>query len=192
MPLRDDIGDRRIAAEIVHDVVATLGVTFTIDGACNDDGSNAHFEKFCSPSKSFLDTQVDGETLWLNPPFNRIDEFLDHYLVCKSRSPRTTSACLVLPDWQAPWRDKVANMKIVKQFPKGSLLFDQPKGKDRKRMGPTPWGVTIYYDAPVQETVYAASATALQSGLRMRFEAKLNGHKVVALVDTGALTANLG
>jgi len=180
-----DVGDRRLSPDIVREICVELGIELTLDGASNDKGTNAQCDRYCSPSKSFLETQVDGETIWLNPPFNQIDEFLDHYMVCKRRAP-DTSTCLVLPDWQAPWRAKVSHMKVVKKFPAGSYLFDQPVNGVRKRMGPTPWGVSVYYDPPVMNHVYAASAAARATGLTMRFIAMLNGRSVVALVDTGA------
>ena len=177
LPVEPDIRDRRIASAIVSDVKATLGITFTLDGACNSNGNNAHCKRYCSPKDSFLDKQLKDEIVWLNPPFNRMQEFVQHYVKCKAKHPTTVSACICVPDWDAPWKKDVQHMRVLKRFPKGSYLFDQPKGnakKGRQQMGPTPWPVLILYDAP--STCYAASAAAQSEGLLMRFPVKILGH----------------
>ena len=64
----------------------------------------------------------------MNPPFDNISKFLDHYFAVKDKDP-STSGVFVLPDWTtAPWfpvvRDK---MQLLQRYPKGSFLFSRPK-----------------------------------------------------------------
>jgi hypothetical protein len=69
-----------------------------------------------------LNTNLNDDTVWLNPPFNEIDQYLDHYLACKARAPTTLLACILLPDWTESWNRKVEHMRVVKKFPKGELV----------------------------------------------------------------------
>ena len=78
-----------------------LGVQFTLDAACDPAGLNAHCSRFCSSAKSCLKQDLAGETVWMNPPYSKISEFLKHYKACKARAPRTTSAALLLPQWHS-------------------------------------------------------------------------------------------
>ena len=53
---------------------------FDIDGACDDEGKNAHVAAYCSPSKSFLDADFAGKNVFLNAPFDKLEKFISHYL----------------------------------------------------------------------------------------------------------------
>ncbi|MGH3056204.1 MAG: hypothetical protein ACRDL7_14615, partial [Gaiellaceae bacterium] len=44
---------------------------FDLDACCDDQGVNAHVARFCSPSNSFLDTDVAGQRIWANFPFDQ-------------------------------------------------------------------------------------------------------------------------
>lgn len=126
-------------------VEAILGRKFTLDGCSCNGGANALTTKFCCPSNSFFDTDLSGEFVWINSPFNDIQSFLNHYLACKAKSPSTTSACIVLPDWNAEWNELVTHMKLIRAYPPGSELFIDSYGA---KLPGTPWGIRVYYDAP--------------------------------------------
>jgi hypothetical protein len=96
-----DTSDRMLSPDIFRELQDLTSRQFTLDACCNDNGSNALVSKFCSKSNSFLETDVQGEHVWLNPPFNQLREFISHYLQCKAKSPHTTSACILVPKWRA-------------------------------------------------------------------------------------------
>lgn len=126
---------------------------FTIDGCADSKGLNAFCNTFCSPINSFLETDVSGHTVWLNPPFDKVRDFLQHYLLCKATKPCSTSACIVLPDWQfdATVNSWLSNMQAIKRYSRGTKLFSAPdptKPGGRKRLPGIPWSVTVYYDPP--------------------------------------------
>ena len=133
---------------------------FTLDAAASTDGENAQCRAFCSASgDSFLDKKLDGETIWANFPFGRADVFIEHYLEEKRRDP-TNAGMFVLPAWKgATWWPKVQHMLLVKQHPKGEMLFTAPPKdgcNERTTLGPSPWPVCIFWDAPREVAPQAA------------------------------------
>ena len=119
---------------------------FTLDGCSCDGGANALVDSYCCPTDSFFNKDLCGEFTWINPPFNNLKAFLDHYLACKARSPSNTSACIVLPDWDGTdWNELVRHMKLIRGYKEGTELFWDSDGK---LMPGTPWGIRVYYDPP--------------------------------------------
>lgn len=134
-----------------HELEAKFG-PFTLDAAAAVDGSNAQCKKFCSPANSFLKAECNGETIWMNPPFDRIDEFLGHYRAQKNKHT-SIAGVLVWPRWEdAHWSSKTLGWTEVCTFRKGTLLFTAPPEKGqlggRRHLGPTQWPVVVFYDAP--------------------------------------------
>lgn len=198
--LADD--DRMFSRDEFHLFVQQLGRAFTIDGACNNTGDNALCSKFCCPAKSFLDTDVSGEHVWLNAPFRLLQEFLTHYQECKKKDPRNTSGCFVVPVWRtANWWPLLENMQLLKEYPAYNCkLFsavDANKG-ERVLMPPCPWGVRVYYDPPVpsqqlamtQQTQHGAVGLAV-SPLSMLFTGMVNGTTARVLVKSKADNATV-
>ena len=120
---------------------------FTVDGCADNQGYNAQCHRYYCPNNSFLTADVSGEQVWMNPPFERIEEFLAHYLSCKARNPSTTSGCIILPVWGAAWNEAVRGMKLVHTYPVGSQIFFDAFGQ---LMPGTPWAIRVYYDAANQ------------------------------------------
>lgn len=171
---------------LVQAVVGLVGQQFTLDGAaCN--AHNAHAPKFCTPTKSFLATNVEGEHVWLNPPFKTqiVSDFLQHYNECKARAPLTTSACVLLPDWE--WIPPlVSGYRKLLTIPAGNKVFNRPQlGGGRQRLGPMPWGVTVYWDPP-RESAQVRVVGQDEHVTHMRFPVEVGGRCVAALLDTGA------
>ena len=176
---------------------------FTCDAACDDDGHNSQVRnRFFCPSRTFLDSDVSGDCVWLNPPPDQAVAFIQHYLTCKTRLPASTSAILVLPKWStacSPWKPLISGMKLVKEYPTGTLLYYGPSPDSpsaRKQMGPTTWPVQVYWDAsvtppapqPKPQHVPAALVSALHTsspGLLV-LKASVGGHAANILVDSGA------
>ena len=141
--------NRMLIKEVFVEVAALTGKPFDIDACCDDDGVNSHCASYCSPSSFFLKRDVSGQHVWMNVPTNRIELFIRHYLKCKARAPQSTSACVVVPCWQGPWRKLLTGMKLLKSYEQGSTLFTAPRrGSNCAPHGPAPWVVEIWYDAP--------------------------------------------
>ena len=144
--------DRMITAAVFEKVQRALGITFTVDGACNPSGDNAHVRtKYYSTAHPFQTARIRGETVWLNAPFEQLSEMLQHYHTEKLLDPYTTSGCFVVPRWPtAPFQKYLKGMHVVMQFPKGAKLFSAINVLTGRRepMQGTPWPVLIYYDPP--------------------------------------------
>ena len=122
----------------------------TVDGACDSKGHNALVRrKYFSRYNSFLENNLRGENIWLNPPFRLMHRFLLHYLQSKLRDP-TLRMTLVAPAWKsARWFPLLQNFKLVEEIPAGTQLFTAPTGggRVRKEVGPTPWPVLVLRDS---------------------------------------------
>ena len=144
---------------------------FDLDGAADRDGTNSHLTTFYSKDNSFLDADVSGKTIWLNPPFRSIPKFLSHYLYNKMKNPENTSAVIVVPhDPTATWWPLLFQMTQVRHWAAGMQLFTLPglyKSDPRRRLQPCSFPVAVFYDAPSKETPerYAALHAVAQPTL---------------------------
>jgi hypothetical protein len=126
-PLRDryDHEDFMMSPELVYPLVDKYG-PFTLDGAADSAGNNA--QDFCDDwchrdGDSFLERDVSGEAVYLNPPFRRAGTFLKHYLKCKDKD-RSTLGLFILPhDPDASWWPLVSHMEVVATWAAGTQLF---------------------------------------------------------------------
>ncbi|KAL3149419.1 hypothetical protein ABBQ32_002213 [Trebouxia sp. C0010 RCD-2024] len=85
-------------------------------------------------------------------------------------------------------------MKLLKRFSNGSMLFAQAGLKGGvKALGPSPWDVVIWYDAPVADgqpesvpemSLHVAAGAVEQ--LDMAFPSHVAGVPACVLVDSGA------
>lgn len=195
---RFDRSDRMLHRSEFEVLQALTGKQFTWDACASNDGSNAHCPRFSSPKLSFLRDNCAGHHVWFNPPFDRVQEFLQHYLACKALAPARTSAGFLLPKWaSARWRPLLAGMRKLHEYPAGYHLFSAPAGRGkRRRMAGTPWPVEFWYDPP------AAAAPAeppcavdvlpfsVAKGLAMQFEATVDRQAARVLIDTGCQGAH--
>ena len=189
----EDRDDRMLSRYHFLSVQQLLKLQFTLDAACDPSGLNAHCPKFCSPAQSFLQQDLAGETVWMNPPYSKIREFIKHYLACKSRAPTTTSAALLLPQWHsAAWRALLEGMVCVKVYPRGTHLFSAPDPSGSRRQLPgTPWPVEVWYDAPRPPAAaprlrLSAAATDATLMHRACMKAHVGGSAAAVLLDSGA------
>ena len=134
--------NRMLIKEVLVEVAALTGKAFDIDACCDDDGVNSHCASYCSPSSAFLKRDVSGQHVWMNVPTNRIGLFIRHYLKCKARTPQSTSACVVVPCWQGPWRKLLTGMKLLKFYEQGSTLFTAPRRGAAVRLMGRPLGLS--------------------------------------------------
>lgn len=191
-----DNSDRMFLSSEFAYLQAKIGHEFTLDACCNASGKNALCPKFCSSASSFLAEHVAGEHVWLCPPPQQTAAFVQHYLDCKKDAPASTSACIVLPKWQAQkLSDMLQDMQLIHEYAKGTVLFAYPAGTSRghKRLPGTQWPVQVYYDAPAGHALLSLTSTSHT----MQFKAQLGGKSCTAavckewlscsaLVDSGA------
>ena len=184
-----DRNDRMILPLEFKRIENMSGLRFDLDACCNASGDNKLCPEFCSPEKSFLAADLRGKHVWLNPPFDQLEQFLAHYSAQKAMSPCDTSACLCVPAWYGArarqWRKHLSGMRLLHQYPKGYHLFTSPTESGmRERMPGIPWPVQIWYDPPQCET--SVSVVAGDDPLTMSFECTANKQPCKLLVDTGA------
>ena len=126
---------------------------FDLDGACDNDGNNTQVaEDFCCPARPFQDRELKNiRRLWLNAPYDKMEEFLGHYLRQKIRYPQIR-AVFVVPKWtNKPWYKLLRNFKKIDEIPAASHVFTCPgDGEDgglrRLDVGPTRWNTLVYAD----------------------------------------------
>ncbi|GIL78456.1 hypothetical protein Vretifemale_8476, partial [Volvox reticuliferus] len=111
-------------AEFIR-IQAMTGREFTIDAACNDDGSNSHCSVYASPKQSFFKHNITGEHIWVNAPFEQAKQWINHYKRCKANSPFDTSAVFVLPK-TSNYDKIIQGMSLLCEYPKGTQLFTIP------------------------------------------------------------------
>ena len=57
--------------------------------------------------------------MWIDPPHNKLEKYLSHYVKGKKENPATTSAVIVVPRWLggSPWRKHLIGMRLLKEYP---------------------------------------------------------------------------
>ena len=95
-----DTDDRMIYPKIFEQLQKLSNHNFTLDACANNKGDNALCSRYCSVEDSFLNKDLKGEFVWLNPPFKRANEFLEAYFTQKRTYPDQVGACIVLPSWR--------------------------------------------------------------------------------------------
>ena len=158
-----DRTDRMLYPDIVRSIEKRIGRPFTLEACTNVDGSNCTLPGIerCHPEKSFLDTDVSGHAIYLNPPFDNPVPFIEHYLKCKESAPYQTSAVLILPEGTSrKHSDLLQDWTLLKRFPKGSKLFLAPnQSGEYKPMRQSPFPVVVLYDSPRKPTYQLGSMT---------------------------------
>jgi hypothetical protein len=192
-------------------VQKAIGKPFTLDGASLSDGSNSLVtDNYChAPGRPFQQENLRGHHVFLNAPFEQLQEFLQHYREQKARYPSEISGCFVVPNWKtASFQSLLKGMSVVKQYSKGTRLFwavDATTGK-RELMPGTPWGVTVWYDPPrmTRQAVRAKLRLVrrvcfedevpevcldLEPDCSMVTTGHLAGHKCQIMFDSGATSS---
>ena len=144
-----DNSDRMFIQEEFANIQHMIDKQFTYDACCDDSGINLHCAAYSSPGNSFLQCNVANQHIWLHAPFAKLEWFIKHYLKCKFAAPYSTSACIDVPSWQGKWRSLLGKIKLLRTYDKGTMLFSSPVGNNSyKRLGPSPWSIEVWYDAP--------------------------------------------
>jgi len=169
-----------------------LGVQFTLDCACNESGSNALCPAFLSlTGQNYFETDLSGETNWINPPFSEIEKWVQHYIECKRSDPVNTSACFVIPKWaSAVQLMQQSGFELVKEYPTDTVLFSAPNADGSRHVMPgIPWPVQVYYDAPEQKVVLRSMGNDSRESYIMTLKGILSTTAVKIMLDSGAACA---
>ena len=151
-----------------------LSKTFTFGLMCNASGN------ICSDPDSlhasFLEEDVSGHHVCLNPPAAHVSECVQHYLKCKAQAPFTTSACIVVPKCgDRPWQFLLHGMKLLHVYSTGEKVGDG--------VNALPCPLEVWYDAPKSRIVLNAAS---RQTLTMQFPGKVGHTPAEILVDSGA------
>jgi len=127
---------------------------FTLAGCCDSEGKNGHAElPFCSPLNDILKFDITGHTVFINPPWDLVDQILRHLNECRKKDVVNTRAVLVLP-WDK-FKHLTKGMKLLKEYPAGTPLFTSSPPDDgslRREVTPAGWSVHCWLidkDAPL-------------------------------------------
>ena len=123
--------------------------TFTHGLLCNEDGT------FCSDpssqSAAFLDQNVAGHHVFLNPLASRLTDTIQQYLSCKAKDPLNTSACIVVPAWEhsssLSWMSLLQGMQLLHEYKTGDKIA-HASHTDVDKAPVLPYPVHVCYDAP--------------------------------------------
>jgi hypothetical protein len=126
--------------------------TFDLDGASDNDGLNSQVaEDFCCPARPFQERDLQKcRRIWLNAPFNELEDFLGHYLRRKLLHAHMR-AVIVVPKWRAKSLFKLLrNFRLVAELAATKHVFtcptnDRIEGR-RQDVGPARWTTQVYVD----------------------------------------------
>jgi hypothetical protein len=96
----------------------SLDGPFDLDGASDNDGLNSQVaEDFCCPARPFQERDLlKYRRIWLNAPFDELEDFWGHYLRYKLIHPHMR-AVIVVPKWRAkPWFKLLRNFRLVDEL----------------------------------------------------------------------------
>jgi hypothetical protein len=158
---------------VVKDIETVIGDSFSLQISQNS----------CIRALSaFLHLQLQNQSSLLDLPVKDFHAYMQHYYRCKSRAPHQTSACILVPTTKGPWTQYRSALTVIKEFPKGTPLFVDPR-----TLQPIPavHRMVALYDPPLLLLKLHAFTDDHQP-LHMTFPSYLAGQHVNVLVDTGA------
>ena len=148
-----------------------------------------------------------GNHMWMDIAPSKLFKALTVYKEQKALAPKTTSLVVVVPRWKggSPWRKLMQGMRLLHEYPSGTLLYKNPEtgaavegdnfprqvwydpceGADGKLPGEIvePWNISD--DGPRQRTLLVLS-TLPKDGLLMKYRGTIYGTPVLVLMDSGA------
>ena len=147
--------------------------TFPLDACTNGKGDNTLCSHCYSPEDSFLNRDLKGEFVWINPTFKRANEFLEACFAQNCEYPDQVGPCILLPCWHQ-FADilELRHMSLLKHYAPVTHLFSQPR-EDlamRHKMAGLPWGVNVCYNPLEQMAFYAQARQGRQV---LDFQAKV-------------------
>lgn len=165
---------------------------FTVD--CAASMHNAFYRDFYSETKSFFDAGAEllGRSLWCNPPYRRIEAFVNKFVDLQAMDSRT-SMCLVVPcrpeaKW---WKTVTKHFKLESVISKHwrgpkdaefKHIFSRPKATgsiEREEVRAPPWDVAVFWSKPAGRRVLAGIVEPTIAQLNQSFHNKATKHERV-------------
>jgi hypothetical protein len=122
---------------VVKDIETVIGNSFSLQISPNS----------CNRMlPAFLQLQLQNQSSLLDLPAQHFHAYMQHYNRCKSRAPHQTSACILVPTTKGPWTQYRSAFTVIKEFPKGTPLFVDPR-----TLQPIPavYRMVALYDPPL-------------------------------------------
>jgi len=120
---------------------------FTLEACCDPKGLNGHANlPYCSELDSFLDRNVTGQRIFLNPPWKNAAKFVQHVRNCHAEDPINTMAIVVLPNWPC-FSPITKDLALYQEIPARQSVFTRSPSYDgsvRERVSPVPWTVRYW------------------------------------------------
>jgi hypothetical protein len=98
---------------------------FTLEGCADDEVPNSHGDfllPHCSPSDSILERDLSRERVFINPPWELVEQIRRHFESCRRTTPTSTMVVFVLPKW-AKFNELIRYRKLYQCFPARTQLF---------------------------------------------------------------------
>ena len=119
---------------------------FTLDGAASM--YDCLVPNFCSIERPFENEKIQGQNVFLNPPFGKAETMLKHFESERQKSPLDTKALIVLPQWTSKFAKTLKYIsdkyQRIHTYPAGTYLFHEPSKTGSVPLGPTPWPVDLF------------------------------------------------
>lgn len=158
-----------------------VGCHFTV-GSGRANTCNAVHASKCCDADTFMQTDLAGETVWLDPAPSRLYDMLKHYVECKAKAPATTSAVVLVPHSKdGSHLHLLKGMQRLMVSCRRNSLFETtdghplPLAKDK---------VCLYYDPP-----FSAEKAGSGGPLTMTFQGTANQFNAVVALDSQASTS---
>lgn len=179
--------DRMVNPSIFAEVQNSLGIAFSMDAACNPQGTNALCPRHATPD-TFMQTSIAGEALWCCVAPQDVRAYQQHYERSKRKHPHHTCAVFVVPKFRHLTRYFTQlRYKMVRELPAGTQLLVSANGTreaGRLPMPPTPYPVQLWYDPPAATA--SVNTIADSHSHAFLFDCLASRQSAVILVDSGA------
>jgi len=131
------------------ELYSRLSRKYDLDCMEHASGKTSKAGLFCSRLNSVFNHNLTGLSLWCNPDFNQIAEFIKYFLRCYERDTAKTALTLVIPAWFTKnfW-PLLRSFRLIDVIPDGTELFVSPDWLGDGRMiskGPTRWPTLVLY-----------------------------------------------
>jgi len=130
-------------------IYARLTRPYQVDAFEHHLGRSSKAPRFFSRANTVFRHRLNGLSVWANPPFDSIGEFLKYFLKHYEEDTTKTSLMLVVPLWLTkPWWPLLRRFRVMDVLPIGSHLFTSPLWEQEEILvhkGPTQWITLVLY-----------------------------------------------